>query len=144
MAPRGKRCERQSQYNQFPSAQKLAGYKSLSRSSSPIIRLLEEAGEPTNHKIPATKLWWFVVFIACRKRQKVHIAKPRLRSGGLAAFPLEVAAENDKTQRKQAENNGVFFHLGNDRPSMKAKSLLPRWQFLVAQKKLRLHKRKAK
>ena len=50
----------------------------------------------------------------------------------------------NKAQGKQAEDKGVFFHLGNDRPSMKAKSLLPRWQFLVAQKTPLLGNPKAK
>ncbi len=84
-------------------------------------RLLEEAGESTNHKIPTTKLWWFVAFVACRTNsQKIRIAKPRLQSGGLP-FLLEVAAEEDKTQSKQAKHKRVFLRLRDD-PAVNAQS----------------------
>ena len=44
---------------------------------------------------------------AANHQQKVRNAKPRLRSGGLA-FLLEVAAENDKPQRKQSKHQRIF------------------------------------
>ena len=44
--------------------------------------------------------------------------RPQIADSELAnaclAFLLEVAAENDKVQRKQAEDEGVFFRFGND------------------------------
>ncbi len=52
-------------------------------------RLLEKAGESTNHKIPATNLWWFVVFIARHKQPKSphrQTNATKWRLGGVVSF----------------------------------------------------------